>query len=71
MNRKEQILAYGALIVVCVLWGTTCLATRVAVRTLPDAWMADSIGTSRQRFIANDLWRNLSHDPCMVQRRFF
>jgi len=40
VNRKEQILAYGALIVVCILWGTTYLAIRVAVRTLPDAWMS-------------------------------
>ena len=40
MTRREQILAYGALIVVCILWGTTYLAIRVAVRTIPDAWMS-------------------------------
>jgi drug/metabolite transporter (DMT)-like permease len=40
LTRREQILAYGALIVVCVLWGTTYLAIRVAVRTIPDAWMS-------------------------------
>lgn len=40
MSKRERILAYGALIVVCVLWGTTYLAIRVAVRTIPDAWMS-------------------------------
>jgi drug/metabolite transporter (DMT)-like permease len=40
MNRREKILAYGSLIVVCIFWGTTYLAIRVTVRTLPDAWMA-------------------------------
>src|SRR5262245_32686251 len=40
LTRREQILAYGALIVVCILWGTTYLAIRVAVRTIPDAWMS-------------------------------
>jgi drug/metabolite transporter (DMT)-like permease len=40
MTRKEQILAYGSLIAVCIFWGTTYLAIRVTVRTLPDAWMS-------------------------------
>lgn len=40
MTRKEQILAYGSLIAVCLFWGTTYLAIRVTVRTLPDAWMS-------------------------------
>jgi drug/metabolite transporter (DMT)-like permease len=40
VSKRERILAYGALIVVCVLWGTTYLAIRVAVRTIPDAWMS-------------------------------
>ncbi len=40
MTRREKILAYGALIVVCTVWGTTYLAIRVAVRTIPDAWMS-------------------------------
>src|SRR5262245_27694543 len=40
LTRREQILAYGALIVVCIVWGTTYLAIRVAVRTIPDAWMS-------------------------------
>ena len=40
MNRKELVLAYGAWLSVCLIWGTTYLAIRVAVRTLPDAWMA-------------------------------
>lgn len=40
MTKKEQALAYAALIVVCILWGTTYLAIRVAVRTIPDAWMS-------------------------------
>jgi drug/metabolite transporter (DMT)-like permease len=40
MTRREKILAYGALIVVCIFWGTTYLAIRVTIRTLPDAWMA-------------------------------
>jgi drug/metabolite transporter (DMT)-like permease len=39
MERREKILAYGAWLAICVLWGTTYLAIRVAVRTLPDAWM--------------------------------
>jgi drug/metabolite transporter (DMT)-like permease len=42
VNKREKILAYGALIVVCILWGTTYLAIRVAVRTIPDAWMSAS-----------------------------
>jgi drug/metabolite transporter (DMT)-like permease len=40
LSQREKILAYGALIVVCILWGTTYLAIRVAVRTIPDAWMS-------------------------------
>lgn len=40
MTRRERILAYGAWAAVCLIWGTTYLAIRVAVRTLPDAWMA-------------------------------
>jgi drug/metabolite transporter (DMT)-like permease len=40
MKRKELLLAYAAWAVVCVVWGTTYLAIRVAVRTLPDAWMS-------------------------------
>jgi drug/metabolite transporter (DMT)-like permease len=42
VSKKERILAYGALFVVCVLWGTTYLAIRVAVRTIPDAWMSST-----------------------------
>jgi drug/metabolite transporter (DMT)-like permease len=40
VSKRERALAYGALIVVCILWGTTYLAIRVAVRTIPDAWMS-------------------------------
>lgn len=40
MKRKELLLAYAAWAVVCVVWGTTYLGIRVAVRTLPDAWMS-------------------------------
>jgi len=39
-NRKELVLAYGAWLAICFIWGTTYLAIRVAVRTMPDAWMA-------------------------------
>ena len=39
MERREKILAYGAWLAICLIWGTTYLAIRVAVRTLPDAWM--------------------------------
>lgn len=40
MTRREKILAYSAWIAICLIWGTTYLAIRVAVRTLPDAWMS-------------------------------
>ncbi len=40
MTQTEKVLAYGSWIAVCLIWGTTYLAIRVAVRTLPDAWMA-------------------------------
>lgn len=40
MKKKELLLAYIAWIAVCLIWGTTYLAIRVAVRTLPDAWMS-------------------------------
>ncbi|HSE41142.1 MAG TPA: EamA family transporter [Acidobacteriota bacterium] len=40
MKRSEKFLAYASLAVVCLIWGTTYLAIRVTVRTLPDAWMA-------------------------------
>src|SRR5512141_207358 len=35
MSRQERILAYVAFAIVCVVWGTTYLAIRVAIRTLP------------------------------------
>lgn len=40
MSQKEKLLAYGAWIAICVIWGTAYLAIRVAVRTIPDAWLA-------------------------------
>lgn len=40
MSQREKLLAYGAWIAVCVIWGTTYLAIRVAVRTIPDGWLA-------------------------------
>lgn len=40
MNQREKALAYGAWIAVCIIWGTTYLAIRVAVRTLPDVWLS-------------------------------
>jgi drug/metabolite transporter (DMT)-like permease len=33
--KRERILAYAAFAVVCVVWGTTYLAIRIAIRTLP------------------------------------
>jgi drug/metabolite transporter (DMT)-like permease len=35
MSRQERILAYVAFAIVCVVWGTTYLAIRIAIRTLP------------------------------------
>jgi len=35
MTRREAIFAYGALAAVCFLWGTTYLAIRVGLETLP------------------------------------
>ena len=40
MNRREKILAYGSWAAVCLIWGTTYLAIRVAVRTIPDTWLS-------------------------------
>lgn len=39
MSQREKVLAYGAWLAICLIWGTTYLAIRVAVRTLPDAFM--------------------------------
>jgi drug/metabolite transporter (DMT)-like permease len=33
--KRDRALAYGAFLVVCLVWGTTYLAIRVAVRTIP------------------------------------
>ena len=33
--KRDRVLAYGAFVVVCIVWGTTYLAIRVAVRTIP------------------------------------
>jgi drug/metabolite transporter (DMT)-like permease len=38
--QKKKFLAYAAWITICLVWGTTYLAIRIAVRTLPDAWMS-------------------------------
>lgn len=35
MTRREKILAYSAFAIVCTVWGTTYLAIRVAIETLP------------------------------------
>jgi drug/metabolite transporter (DMT)-like permease len=40
--KKETYLPYAAWITICLVWGTTYLAIRVAVRTLPDAWMSST-----------------------------
>ena len=33
--KQERVLAYAAFVTVCILWGTTYLAIRVAIETLP------------------------------------
>ena len=33
--KRERALAYGAFAIVCIVWGTTYLAIRVAVRSIP------------------------------------
>lgn len=38
--KRELYLAYAAWITICLVWGTTYLAIRVAVRSMPDAWMS-------------------------------
>ncbi|PWT93021.1 MAG: multidrug DMT transporter permease [Acidobacteria bacterium] len=40
MNQREKVLAYAAWIAVCLIWGTTYLAIRVAVKALPDALLS-------------------------------
>ncbi|MBC7911772.1 MAG: EamA family transporter [Pyrinomonadaceae bacterium] len=35
MTRREQLAAYGAWLAVCFLWGTTYLAIRIGLETLP------------------------------------
>jgi drug/metabolite transporter (DMT)-like permease len=40
MTMRERKLAYVAWIIVCVVWGTTYLANRVALETLPVALLA-------------------------------
>ncbi len=40
MSRHERKLAYGAWIVVCLVWGTTYLGIRVALETVPVALLA-------------------------------
>ena len=40
MNRKEAIKAYGAWVAVCLFWGTTYLAIRIGVASLPPALFA-------------------------------
>jgi drug/metabolite transporter (DMT)-like permease len=40
MNRKEAIKAYGAWAAVCLFWGTTYLAIRIGVASLPPALFA-------------------------------
>ncbi len=63
-------LAYVAWIAVCLIWGTTYLAIRVAVRTLPDAWMSGTrfllaggvlILFFRLRGEAFPPWRQMGH----------
>lgn len=39
-ERREAIKAYAAWVVVCLFWGTTYLAIRIGVRTLPPALFA-------------------------------
>ena len=33
--KRDRALAYAAFAVVCIVWGTTYLAIRIAVRTIP------------------------------------
>ena len=40
MSRHERKLAYAAWIVVCFVWGTTYLAIRVALESVPVALLA-------------------------------
>jgi drug/metabolite transporter (DMT)-like permease len=39
IHEKSQRLAYAALIAVCLFWGTTYLAIRIAVETIPPLYM--------------------------------
>lgn len=56
MSHREKVLAYFAWITVCIVWGTTYLAIRIAVRTLPDAFLAGVRFTVAGTLMALLLW---------------
>jgi drug/metabolite transporter (DMT)-like permease len=72
VNRQSHVLAYAAWIVVCIVWGTTYLAIRVALESVPVALvgglrftaagllMVAALRLSRQALPPRSAWRPIA-----------